>query len=313
MKTRQLILLFVGGFFWVSLLAYAQETPAIDENQSAEVFLEDYSDDFQEKFFEALKQKGIENYDRAINLMLECKQLDAENDVVDHELAKLYLKEKQYPVAEEYALVALLARPDNPWYVDTYVDIALKQQKSVDSSREQLPFDNVKFKENLALIFFRKGRAKEAQSVLKETPKSSFTQQLSIKVADLIEAQEAAASKSSFTFSNDGGSESGSFEQYRSRIQGMLQTKNYLALDRVAAEALESYPSQPYFYYAQGLALNRKGRAREAIETLETGLDYLVGDISLANKFYQELSDAYNSINNSVKANMYLRKIKSGF
>ncbi|MGJ8739225.1 tetratricopeptide repeat protein, partial [Zobellia laminariae] len=182
MKISPIISTFFGGFLFISLATYAQETPEVAENQSAEVFLEDYSDDFQEKFFDALKQKGIENYDRAINLMLACKQLDANNYVVDHELAQLYLKEKQYPVAEPYALTALLAEPENLWYTNTYVEILQKQQKSVEGYKAQLPFNNAKFKENLALVYYRKGRAKAAQSILKETPKSSFTQQLSVKV-----------------------------------------------------------------------------------------------------------------------------------
>ncbi|MGP1991671.1 tetratricopeptide repeat protein [Zobellia laminariae] len=313
MKISPIISTFFGGFLFISLATYAQETPEVAENQSAEVFLEDYSDDFQEKFFDALKQKGIENYDRAINLMLACKQLDANNYVVDHELAQLYLKEKQYPVAEPYALTALLAEPENLWYTNTYVEILQKQQKPVEGYKAQLPFNNAKFKENLALVYYRKGRAKAAQSILKETPKSSFTQQLSVKVEDLIEAQEDAIKSSSFTVTNQNRSESGSFQQYKAQIGGLLRTNNYLALDKIAGVALESYPSQPYFYYAQGYAFNKKAKPRDAIEALETGLDYLVGDVSLANKFYQELADAYNSINNSVKANMYLRKIIPGF
>ena len=101
--------------------------------------------------------------------------------------------------------------------------------------------------------------------------------------------------------------------QYKTRIQGFLGTNDFLLLQQVSEEALESYPSQPFLYYAQGYALNKSSKHQEAIEMLETGLDYMVGDVSLANKFYQELSDAYNSLNNSVKANMYLRKIKPGF
>jgi len=46
---------------------------------------------------------------------------------------------------------------------------------------------------------------------------------------------------------------------------------------------------------------------------LEAALDYLVDDISLSNKIYTALVDAYNGLNNSVMANMYLRKIKPGF
>jgi len=72
-------ILFLGLVF-VPTSCYAQEKPSeINIEDSAEVFLEEYSDDFEEAFFEALKQKGIENYDRAINLFLECKRLDAKN------------------------------------------------------------------------------------------------------------------------------------------------------------------------------------------------------------------------------------------
>ena len=97
------------------------------------------------------------------------------------------------------------------------------------------------------------------------------------------------------------------------QIDGLIKNNNHLLLKQVAEEALETYPSQPYFYYAQGYALNKSSKHRDAIEVLEAALDYLVADIKLANKIYTELVEAYNGINNSVKANMYLRKIKPGF
>ena len=85
---------------------------------------------FRKFFLKPLKQKGIENYDKAANLLLKCKQLDESNRVVDHELAKVYLKSRQYPLAEEYALTALNDEPGNLWYADTLVRILQKQGKS---------------------------------------------------------------------------------------------------------------------------------------------------------------------------------------
>jgi len=76
---------------------------------------------------------------------------------------------------------------------------------------------------------------------------------------------------------------------------------------------LENYPSQPFFYYARGYALNKKKKHNEAIDVLEAALDYLLDDPSLANKIYQQLADAYTATNNTSKANMYLRKVKPGF
>ena len=310
-KTLSIIFLAVG---WLLAPCHAQEpAPAIDVTESAEVFLEDYTDDFQEKFFEALKQKGIENYDRAVNLLLDCKRLDATNSVVDHELAKVYFEEKQYPLAEEYALTALTSEPENLWYADTFVEILRRQGKTIENLKKELPFGYPKFNENLALVYFRKKDYQTALSILKGSDQSKFSAQLSAKINDSIDKQKESTTSASFSVANSTNDEAGQFNQYKSRIQGFLSTDNVLLLEQVSEEALESYPSQPFFYYAQGYALNRKARHQEAIEMLETGLDYLVSDISLANKMYKELSDAYNSINNSVKANMYLRKIKPGF
>ena len=92
---------------------YAQE-----EQESAEVYLEEYTDEFQENFFEALKQKGIQNYDRAIDLFLKCKQLEPNNSVVDYELGKAYLLDKKYVQAQDYAIEALLSEPTDFWYLD---------------------------------------------------------------------------------------------------------------------------------------------------------------------------------------------------
>ena len=81
----------------VSQLSLAQEQPSkiIQEEESSEVFLEEYTDKFEETFFEALKQKGIENYDRAINLLLECKAMEPFDATIDHELAKAYFSDKE--------------------------------------------------------------------------------------------------------------------------------------------------------------------------------------------------------------------------
>ena len=76
---------------------------------------------------------------------------------------------------------------------------------------------------------------------------------------------------------------------------------------------MENFPSQPFFYYANGTALNRSQEYNDAIEILETALDYLIDDIVLENKIYKELANAYTAINNTTKANMYLSKIKLGF
>jgi len=296
-------------------LSCAQEKePEINVEESAEVFLEEYSDEFEEAFFEALKQKGIENYDRAINLFLECKSLDDKNVVVDHELAKAYYLNKDYNLARDYGVAALISEPENTWYLNTLVDILEKQGGAVESLDMSLLTDNLKLSENLALIYYRKAQYEDALSVLKNLQKSTFSSDLMSKIKDSIEKRDKNSQKTSFSATVENSSESASsVNGYKGRIEGLIRTNNYVILRQVASEAVENYPSQPYFYYAQGYALNKSGKHRDAIEVLEASLDYMLADIALANKIYTELSVAYNGINNSVKANMYLRKVKPGF
>ncbi len=286
--------------------------PDLEVEESAAVFLEEYSDAFQEHFFEALKQKGIENYDKAINSLLKCKELDPGNRVVDHELAKVYVKDKQYNAAESYALEALTSAPENPWYLETMVSVSQKQGAPLQDLKTRIPYDNDRLKENLALIYYRQTNYNNALAILKETKKTAFSDDLTAKINELLSKRTVTSRSVGFTNTQD-RSEAGSADQYKTRIKGLITANSLPLLQQLSEEALERYPSQPYFYFANGYALNKKAKHREAISILEAALDYMIDDISLSNKIYKELSDAYTALHNPVKANMYLRKIKPGF
>lgn len=316
---KKSVLLFCGllSIICTPLLAFSQETdPDLMAEESAEVSLEEYSDDFQENFFEALKQKGIENYDRAINLLLECKRLDADNRVIDHELAKVYLEDKQYPLAEDHAIIAVNAAPENLWYLNTLVTVIGRQNSSFNRVKELIPFENAKLKENLALVYYQRSNYTAAKDILRETNKSQFTEDLSDKIEKRIAQRSATTTSLSFSAKASNSNEGeNTLRSYKNRIKSLIETNSAATnvLLQVSEEALEAYPSQPYFYFANGYALNRSGKHRAAIDILEAALDYMLDDISLSNKIYQELSDAYKATHNTVKSNMYLQKIKAGF
>lgn len=296
--------IYISGIFIFSQLSYAQE------EESSEVFLEDYTDEFQETFFEALKQKGIENYDKAINLFLKCKNLDSTYNVVDFELAKLYLANKQYIVAQQYGIDALNSEPDNFWYLDVVVEILQKQGNTIEIIKEQISLDNSKLKKNLALIYFQRKSYQESLDILKELKDSSFKETLSRKIKDSL-----ASPKSVDEIKQAPSSQSTDLDpllKYKEEIGELIRIKNYTSLIIKADAALEEFPSQPYFYYTKGMGLNRNGKQKEAISELENALDFLIDDIELGNNIYRELANAYTILGNSSKANMYLSKIKSG-
>ena len=87
-----LLLIFLG----FSSNSQEIEQPFQDVNQDD---LGNVSDEFQENFFEALKQKGIENYEKAILSLEKCLQIDPNSAVVYFELGKNYQQLEDYAKA----------------------------------------------------------------------------------------------------------------------------------------------------------------------------------------------------------------------
>lgn len=73
-------------------------------------------DEFQNAFYEALLQKGIENYDKAITALEKCKKLQPENAVVYSEMGKNYLPQKKYKDAYDSFEKAATIDPKNMWF-----------------------------------------------------------------------------------------------------------------------------------------------------------------------------------------------------
>ncbi|WP_116771647.1 tetratricopeptide repeat protein [Maribacter litoralis] len=300
------------GVFCSPISIYAQETPDLDIEQSSEVFLEEYSDTFQENFFEGLKQKGIRNYDRAITYFLECKRLQPQNTVVSFELAKFHLYDKQLTNAQEYALEAINGEPENYWYAETLVDIIDARKAVIDGVKEELPWNNVQLRVNLAEIYYLNEDYVTAQTILKGVKTTKIHEYLASKITDSIANQKKKFVHVVRAVNTTPSKDLNNVAGFKTRIKAMLNadTDSNEFLE-TTEEAIENFPSQPYFYYANGTALNKVQRHKDAIEVLEGALDYIIDDAPLENAIYKELVKAYTATNNTSKANMYLSKIKS--
>ena len=274
------------------------------EEESAAVSLEEYTDEFQENFFEALKQKGIENYDKAINALLECKRLDPSSAVIDHELARAYLASGKPVPALEHGIASLQAEPSNPWYLETLVMAAMQQGNALEIIRNRIPFANTALKENLATVFYRKNDYKAALAVLDELKRNQFTELLESKIKDSIMEEKVAGTLPV--------SAETPLEKYRQELAELLGKGDAAELERRSGEILEEFPSIPYFYYVRGIALNELQNYKEAAAILEEGLGYLLEDTLMENNFYKALAAAYSGLGNDAKASMYLNKIKTG-
>lgn len=109
------------------------------------------TDAFQEAFYESIKQKGIENYDKAIIQLEKCVELQPQNAIVNHELGKNYFFKKDYVSAEEWFIKATQIDPKNKWYwIDLYeVYYETKNHnQGILTLQKIIPLDK-KFKEDL--------------------------------------------------------------------------------------------------------------------------------------------------------------------
>lgn len=296
--------------YWVLSVTFGM-TIGYGQEDSAELFTEAYSDQFQEAFFEALKQKGIENYDRAESLLLKAKNLDSLNPDVDYELGRVLFLNREYNRAEQYALQALRARPEEYWFLVTFMEILDKQSKPLDSYKASLPIEMQEFRTNLVRWYLRSGKWDLAETYLEGLPNNDEVGFLREKI---IRNRNIKPKVPDLKVSKNTGpeAEEGSVTDYNNRLATLLSKENWALMEQLSSEALEIYPLQPYFHYVNGLALLRRNRPKDAVEILVEGESLLLEDNQVAQNIFKALVEAFAILGETEKANKYRNKLKPG-
>ena len=94
--------IILSAMLWMSVVntAISQEIESLKKIEIVDD-LGDVSDAFRESFFEALKQRAITNYDKAINALETSISINPEPIVLYYELGRNYLELKVYEQAAE--------------------------------------------------------------------------------------------------------------------------------------------------------------------------------------------------------------------
>jgi len=87
-----------------------------------------------------------------------------------------------------------------------------------------------------------------------------------------------------------------------------IDFKKYEEASSLSMNSLEIFPAQPLLYLLHGVSNIFLNNIESAIESLETGLDYLFEDPKMEKDFYLQLSKAYAKKNDVNKANLYSKK-----
>ncbi len=147
---------------------YAQD---IEPKQEVNIDdLGNVSDEFQESFFEALKQKAITNYDKAIEALDKCIAIDPEPNYLYFELGKNYLELKLYQRAEDNFKKVIEVKPNDRFVLELLFQTYFQQNKYKESTGivEKLVSFNSMFKEQLANLYFLEKRYDEALVLIDE-------------------------------------------------------------------------------------------------------------------------------------------------
>jgi len=439
-----LCLLFV---FKVSVLVSQEIEPKMSINIDD---LGNVSDKFQESFFEALKQKAINNPEKAITALQTCIDLNSQPNVLYLELGKNYLSLKNYDKAEENFLKVQKEKPDDRHVLELLFEVyfSLRKYKESVVVLEKLVVHSPMFKEQLANIYFLEERYDDALSVLdeltqaygsdryreklrkrilgkvknnspqiaklkkkieenpkneqnylnliyvysqnnqqdkayeiaqelvKKKPKSELvhlalykfylddnkvdqaikSMKIALKsnavndeskfkmVADFLpfikenpqyESQLSDIMKEALKSENNAKTytalgnyyydkgerekalnyyergikdNASDFELMKRMVALQLDLQRYEKVISSSELGMEMYPSQPIFYFVNGVSLIQLNKADKAIDILSTGIDYVLDNPSMEVNFYQQLSTAYEMIGDSTKAIKYKEK-----
>ena len=420
------------------------------QNAPEDVALE--KDDFEDAFFESLKQKGIENYDKAIIELEKCLKIQPNNATIYFELGKNYLEEKEYKKAYESFEKATKLDSNNRWFwagmydvcyetkefekaipivlkliefkkeykeelVSLYMntnqfDAALELINELNDQVGKLEMRNIykaqiledpkyrrservnlldQIKKNpkeesnyVALIFLynKENQEELAQEIAKklelEIPNSDWAKVSlfklylknndgenavkamnfvlgSLKIDQKIKHRmlnefllfikdkpqydsdlEKAVSYFDTDNSVEVAKELGKFYQNKKNwekairfyeiqlkktpdeletalllLECYTEKGDFDVIEKKAENWLQIYPTQPQFYYYQGLALNQKGAFKKAIDVLESGLDFVIDNPQLELNFNIQLGEAYNGLGDLKKKEYYFSKAES--
>lgn len=158
------IYIILFGVFIIPSIAFTQ----VNFNKIPNDDLGNVEDEFQELFFEALKQKGIENYDRAVEALQKCIAIDKSPAVLYFELGKNYIKLKNFGAAEDALEEAVKKAPDNEWYLDELYGYYVSQNnlnKALKTVKQLVEY-HPDYKEDLARLYVQMEKYDEALEIL---------------------------------------------------------------------------------------------------------------------------------------------------
>jgi tetratricopeptide (TPR) repeat protein len=129
---------------------------------------------FQTHFYDAMKQKALENYSKAIDALVICNSLNPTEPAVFHELGINYFNIKQYDSAEYNFQKAITLEGDNFWYKESLYHLYIDQNRFEEAiiAHQPLLLRHPDYKQDLVNLYLEAGRYDDALTVLDDLDKT---------------------------------------------------------------------------------------------------------------------------------------------
>lgn len=128
------------------------------------------TDEYQDAFYESLKQKGIENFDKAIVSLEKCIKLKPNDAVAYFELGKNYLSLKEYQNAQNAFEKATQLDPKNKWFWLGIYDVSYETKNyplAIDIIQKIIVFDE-EYKDDLISLYMITNQYDKALTAINE-------------------------------------------------------------------------------------------------------------------------------------------------
>ena len=149
------------AFLFLFQISFGQINP--EEVATAE-------NEFETNFFDALKEKAIENYDKAIIALQKCLLKEPANPEIHYQLGVNYLAQKKYIEAENAFQKAVDLEPKQRWYWNGLYDVHYQTkayEKAIVIVEKLVTFD-ANMKEDLASLYMNTQQYDKARIVINE-------------------------------------------------------------------------------------------------------------------------------------------------
>ena len=298
------------SFFFVlfSFNSFSQDSIPIAKDLTEEKEL-----DFQQFFFKALSEKSIGNYQKAIENLENSNQILTGNMAVYFEFSKNYLLLNKTLLAKEYIKRALNNEPNNIWMLQHLVKIHIKDKNFSDAIevQEKLVTLNLSEQELLVKLYLNNKEEDKAISLMNTMEQNNG---LSTSFKRLKEGLGKRNNNSVVEEKiTDGGSLEEQFKANKSYavLQQILVAakENPEVLLKYSDEGILLFPAQPFVYLMKGKALNYQKKFKNALISLQNGIDFVIEDTMEAD-FYKEMAVSYKGLGNFKEEKNFIEKSK---